>query len=98
MLGVKKAKVLQILIDMLELDNNEHVRTLVLKALFSLAPNNPKVNFAFNSLEKNSRIYQYANNYFQYSYMRIKPQPNSKSIFVFVVVVESSCMIIYDLI
>ena len=85
MLGVKKAKVLQILIDMLELDNNEHVRTLVLKALFSLAPNNPKVNFAFNSLEKNSRIYQYANNYFQYSYMRIKPQPNSKSIFVLAV-------------
>lgn len=29
MLGVKKAKVLQNLIDMLELDNNEHVRTLV---------------------------------------------------------------------
>ena len=92
MLGVKKAKVLQILIDMLELDNNEHVRTLVLKALFSLAPNNPKVNFAFNSLEKNSRIYQYAN-YFQYSYMRIKPRPNLKSIFV---VVELSCMIIYS--
>lgn len=83
MLGVKKAKVLQTLIDMLELDNNEYVRTLVsveeinffnfffflkklnknfnskvLKALFSLAPNNPKVLFAFNSLEKNSRIYQ----------------------------------------
>jgi len=30
MLGVKKAKVLQTLIDMLELDGNEHVRTLVL--------------------------------------------------------------------
>lgn len=78
MLGAKKNKVLHTLIDMLELDNNEHVRTLVksfitkkkknliyfslkkvLKALFSLAPNNPKVLFAFNSLEKNSRIYQF---------------------------------------
>lgn len=72
MLGVKKAKVLQILIDMLELDNNEHVRTLVLKALFSLAPNNPKVNFAFNSLEKNSRIYQYAKFFSILIHMRIK--------------------------
>ena len=58
MLGVNRAKVLITLIDMLELDNSETVRTLVMKALYFLAPNHPKVVFAFNSLEKNSKIYQ----------------------------------------
>ncbi len=51
-------KVLSTLIDMLELDNSEHVRSLVMKALFFLAPEHPKVVFAFNNLEKSSKIYQ----------------------------------------
>lgn len=58
MLGIKKFKIIATLIDMLELDTSEHVRAMVLKALFYLAPNNPKVIQAFNGLEKNSKIYQ----------------------------------------
>lgn len=59
MLGVRKKKIIQNLIDMLELDSSELVRTTVLKALGSLAPNNPRVIQAFNNLEKNSKIYKY---------------------------------------
>ncbi len=58
MLGVNKTKVLTMLIDMLELDNSEYVRSLVMKALFFLAPNHPKVVAAFNNLEKGSKIQQ----------------------------------------
>lgn len=43
MLGIKKVKTIQTLVDMLELDSSEHVRAMVLKALIHLAPNNPKV-------------------------------------------------------
>jgi hypothetical protein len=58
MLGIRKKKIIQQLIDMLELDSSEYVRTTVLKALTSLAPKNPKVIQAFNNLEKNSKIYK----------------------------------------
>lgn len=58
MLGVSTNKVLVSLIDMLELDNSERVRSLVLKVLFYLAPNHPKVVSSFNGLEKNTKIYQ----------------------------------------
>ncbi|RMZ95383.1 hypothetical protein BpHYR1_002877 [Brachionus plicatilis] len=58
MLGVRKKKVIQNLIDMLELDSSEFVRTTVLKTLGNLAPNNPKVIQAFNNLEKSSKIYK----------------------------------------
>lgn len=58
MLGVKKTKFINTLVDMLELDTSEQVRTMVLKALIHLSPNNPKVIQAFNNLEKNSKIYQ----------------------------------------
>lgn len=58
MLGVNKTKVLTTLIDMLELDNSEQVRMLVMKALLFLAPDHPKVVFALNGLEKNSKLYQ----------------------------------------
>ena len=58
MLGVNTTKVLVTLIDMLELDSSERVRSLVLKVLFFLAPNHPKVVASFNNLEKNSKIYQ----------------------------------------
>lgn len=59
MLGVRKKKIIQNLIDMLELDSSELVRSTVLKALTNLAPNNPKVLQAFNNLEKSSKIYKY---------------------------------------
>jgi hypothetical protein len=58
MLEVKQSKLIETLIDMLELDESERVRVRVLKALFNLAPNNMKVIKAFNNLEKNSKIYQ----------------------------------------
>ena len=58
MLTCKKTKVIIALIDMLELDNSEHVRSLVVKALFYLAPTHPKVIFTFNGLDKNSTVYQ----------------------------------------
>ena len=58
MLGENRERVLTALIDMLELDNSERVRTLVMKALFLLAPENTKVITAFNNIDKNSRIYQ----------------------------------------
>ena len=58
MLTCKKPKVIITLIDMLELDNSEYVRSLVAKALFYLAPTHPKVVFTFNNLDKNSAVYQ----------------------------------------
>ncbi|CAF0931369.1 unnamed protein product [Brachionus calyciflorus] len=58
MLGLRKKKIIESLVDMLELDSSEYVRTTVLKALNNLAPKNPKVMQAFNNLEKNSKIYK----------------------------------------
>lgn len=59
MLAVRKKKIIQNLIDMLELDSSELVRKNVLKALGNLAPQNPRVIQAFNNLEKSSKIYKY---------------------------------------
>jgi hypothetical protein len=68
MLNVKSQKVINVMLDMLDLDTSTHVRAAVLKALIQLAPNHAKVKkmsvthwhlHAFskkdNSLKKNER-------------------------------------------
>jgi hypothetical protein len=58
MLNVKRNKIIQILIDMLELDSSEAVRNNSAKALIQLAPNDPKVILAFSNIDKKAKIYK----------------------------------------
>ncbi len=58
MLNVKHERVIDKLIELVELDNFEEVRIASLKAIFKLAYNNPKVQQTFNKLDRNSNIYK----------------------------------------
>lgn len=55
-LGVKRGKVIQLLIEMLEFDGSDHVRVLIIKTLLHLVPDDHKVKIAFDQLEKSSHL------------------------------------------
>ena len=57
-MSVKHERVIEKLIELVELDSSEEVRVASLKAIFNLAYNNPKVQQTFNKLDRNSNIYK----------------------------------------